>query len=84
MRLVIAMAGILGLAVTLAIVPLPRGRWFLRLLAAPVVGLAIVAAVTLASFAYFVATGAPTEPLALALPPTDTHPRSCSIPRIKE
>ena len=57
MRLVIVMAGILGLGVVLAIVPLPRGRWYLRLMAAPVAGLVVFVAATLASFVYFVATG---------------------------
>ena len=57
MRLVIVMAGILGLAVALAIVPLRRGRWYLRLLAAPVVGLVVFNVAILASFIYFVATG---------------------------
>ncbi len=56
-RLVIVMAGILGLAVALAIVPLPRGRWYFRLLAAPVVGLVVFDVAMFASFAYFVATG---------------------------
>ena len=57
MRLVVVMAGILGLGVALAIVPLPRGRWYLRLLAAPVAGLVVFNVVMLASFVYFVATG---------------------------
>jgi len=57
MRSVIVVAGILGLAVALTIVPLPRGRWYLRLLAAPVVGLVVFDVAMLASFVYFVATG---------------------------
>ncbi len=57
MRMVIVMAGILSLAVALAIVPLRRGRWYLRLLAAPAVGLVVFDVATLASFVYFVATG---------------------------
>ena len=57
MRLVIVMAGILGLGVALATVPLPQGRWYLQLLAAPVAGLVVFDVAMLASFVYFVATG---------------------------
>ncbi len=54
---VLVIAGILGVGVALAILPLPRGRWYLRLVAAPVAGLVTFVVATLASFVYFVATG---------------------------